>query len=84
MLHSLVDNLELKIWFCQKTSVTWSKMTPNYWMMVERYPNLKEKIGGSIPDCEISSLNLQGGKLPHVLWRWPIDLMSPKIRQKEK
>ena len=28
----------------------------NYWMMVERYPNLKEEVGGSIPDCEISSL----------------------------
>jgi hypothetical protein len=25
-------------------------------MMVERYPNLKEEIGGSIHGCEISSL----------------------------
>jgi hypothetical protein len=24
-------------------------------MMVERYPNLKEKVGKSIPNCEISS-----------------------------
>ena len=24
--------------------------------MVERYPNLKETVGGSIPGCEISSL----------------------------
>ena len=24
--------------------------------MVQRYPNLKEKVGGSIPDCEISFL----------------------------
>jgi hypothetical protein len=31
-------------------------MTLNYWMMVERYPNLKEEVGGSIPSCEISSL----------------------------
>ena len=31
-------------------------MTLNYWMMVERYPNLKEEVGGSIPGCEISSL----------------------------
>ena len=31
-------------------------MTLNYWMMVERYPNLKEEVGGSIPDYEISSL----------------------------
>jgi hypothetical protein len=25
-------------------------------MMVERYPNLKEEVGGSIPGCEVSSL----------------------------
>jgi hypothetical protein len=25
-------------------------------MMVERYPNLKEEVGNSIPGCEISSL----------------------------
>jgi len=24
---------------------------------VERYPNLKEEVGGSIPGCEISSLH---------------------------
>jgi hypothetical protein len=29
-------------------------MTLNYWMMVKRYPNLKEEVGGSIPGCEIS------------------------------
>jgi len=34
----------------------WSETTLNYWMMVERYPNLKEEVGGSIPACEISSL----------------------------
>ena len=33
-----------------------SKTTLNYWMMVERYPNLKEEVGGSIPGSEISSL----------------------------
>ena len=31
-------------------------MTLNYWMMEERYPNLKEEVGGLIPGCEISSL----------------------------
>ena len=36
--------------------IDWSEMTLNYWMMVKRYPNLKEKVGGSIPGCEISSL----------------------------
>jgi hypothetical protein len=25
-------------------------------MMVERYPNIKEEVGGSISGCEISSL----------------------------
>jgi hypothetical protein len=39
-------------------------MTPNYWMMVERYPNLKEEVGGSFPDCEISS------QLDRKLVRW--------------
>ena len=27
----------------------WSETTLNYHMMVERYPNLKEEVGGSIP-----------------------------------
>jgi hypothetical protein len=34
-------------------------------MMLERYPNLKEEVGGSIPDCEISSLH--DGKLSRWL-----------------
>ena len=34
----------------------WSEMTLNYRVMVEGYPNLKEEVGGSNPDCEISSL----------------------------
>jgi hypothetical protein len=29
-------------------------MTLNYRTMVERYPNLKEEVGGSNPDYEIS------------------------------
>jgi hypothetical protein len=52
-------------------SPTSDEMTLNYWMIVERYPNLKEEVGGSIPGCEISSLldkrNLPGGQLHHVL-----------------
>ena len=42
----------------------------NYWMMVERCPNLKEEVGSSIPGCEISSLIhrfVPGGKLPPML-----------------
>ena len=52
----------------------------HYWMMMmERYSNLKEEVGGLIPGCEISPLldiNLWGGQLPHVLSCWPIDLLS--------
>jgi hypothetical protein len=39
-------------------------MTLNYWMMVERYANLKEEVGGSNPGCEISSL------LDRTLAKW--------------
>ena len=28
---------------------------PNYWMMVEKYPNMKEEVSGSILRCEIST-----------------------------
>ena len=48
-------------------------------MMVERYPNLKEEVGGSKIGCEISSLldkNLPGGQLPPMLWRWHVSLLS--------
>jgi hypothetical protein len=31
-------------------------MTLNYYMMVERYPNIKEEVDSSIPGGEISSL----------------------------
>jgi hypothetical protein len=31
-------------------------MALNYKMMVEKYPNLKEEVGGLNPDYEISSL----------------------------
>ena len=40
----------------QSRLLSWSETTLNYWVMVERYPNLKEEVGGSIPGCEISSL----------------------------
>jgi hypothetical protein len=35
-------------------------------MVTERYPNLKEEVGGPIPGCEISSIlmeNLSSGQL---------------------
>jgi hypothetical protein len=31
-------------------------MTLNYWMMMKRYPNLKEEVGGLTPNRKISSL----------------------------
>ena len=42
----------------ESSKIDWllSETTLKYWMMVERYPNLKEEVGGSIPGCEISSL----------------------------
>ena len=43
----VIDNLASKIWY---------ETTLNYCMMVERYPNLKEEVSGSIFDCKISSL----------------------------
>ena len=39
-------------------------MTLNYWMMMERCPNLKEEVGGSISSSEISSI------LDRKLVRW--------------
>ena len=47
-------------------SQRWSKTTLKHMMMVERYPNLKEEVGGSIPGCEISFL------LDKKLVRWSI------------
>ena len=63
----------------------WSETTLNYWMTVERYPNLKEEVGGSILGCEISSLldiNLLGDQLLLVLWHWPVGLLSQEKKIK--
>ena len=38
------------------SDVMWFEMTLNFRMMVGRYPNFKDKVGGLIPDFEISSL----------------------------
>ena len=45
-----------KILIWPKKVLTWSKTTLNYQMMVERYPNLKEEVGGSNSGQKISSL----------------------------
>ena len=50
--------------------VVWSEITLNYWIMMERYPNLKEEVGSSNTGCENSSLSnriLPSGHLPPVL-----------------
>ena len=47
-----------------KTLIRRSETTQYYWMLVERYSNMKEAIGGSIPGCQISSL------LDKILARW--------------
>ena len=63
----------------------WSETTLIYWMMVERYPNLKEEVSGSIPSCLLSSLldiNFPGGQLPPyalVLACWPSISNKQKI-----
>ena len=44
------------IFFLMRTISIGSEMTLNYWIMIERYPKLKEEVGGSILDYEVSSL----------------------------
>ena len=54
-------------------------------MMVERYSNLKEEVGGSNPNREISSLldmNLSSGSLALVLWRWHVGAYVLKEQKK--
>ena len=56
-------------------------------MMVERYPNLKEEVGGLNPDCEISPLLdiiLPGAQLPPMLWRCIYQLSVSKEKKKKK
>ena len=65
-----------------KMSNMWFKTTLNYWTMLKRYPNLKEEGGGfdsrlwHLPS--LLDINLPGGQLSLVLWRWPVDLLSQK------
>jgi hypothetical protein len=53
VMDESVDHVGLSL---DKLLDFWSVMILNYQMMMERYPNLKEEVGGSIPACEISSL----------------------------
>jgi hypothetical protein len=59
-----------------------SKTTLNYRMMMKRYPNLKEEVGGLnlTPKSPLYLMeNLLGGQLPPVLRRCHIGLLSHKI-----
>ena len=61
-------------------------MTLNYRLMVEGYPNLKEEVGGSNPDCEISSLldgKLSRWSIAFCAWRWLVSLLSQKKTKKK-
>ena len=66
----------------------WSDTTLKYWtMLVQRYPNLNEKVGGSFPGCEIScplDINLPDGQLPLVLWHCysPFDCLKRKEKKR--
>jgi hypothetical protein len=55
-------------------------------MMVERYPNLKEEVGGSIPDCEIPELlDKETCKVVNCLMCFGVGLSAFYLKnQKEK
>jgi hypothetical protein len=65
-------------------------MTLNHQMTVERYPNLKEEVGGSIPNCEFSFL--PDGKLAKwssascalALASWPSVSKKENTKRKRK
>jgi hypothetical protein len=68
------EKLQILVWcllMLHRILANASKFTIEYGMMVERYPNLKEKVGGSIPPAAESPLyltkNLPSDQLPHVL-----------------
>jgi hypothetical protein len=46
--HAFLKDREVLPPLCYIPHDIRSKMTPNYRTMVERYPNLKEEVGGSI------------------------------------
>jgi hypothetical protein len=59
-----------------------SETTLNYRMMMKRYPNLKEEIGGlnlTTKSPLYLTENLLGGQLPPVLRRCHIGLLSHKV-----
>ena len=72
VLHNSSNQFD-NVWYNMRHVVN------KYWMMVERYPNLKEEVGGSIPGCKISSLldkNLPYGQLPPLLRLLHVRLLS--------
>jgi hypothetical protein len=53
-------------------------------MMVERHPNLKEEVGGSIPGCEISSLLHKRGREVNFLLCFGVSLLAFCLKKKRK
>ena len=53
---------------------------------MDKYPNLEEEVGGSIPGCEISSLLTKNVAMwstaSLVIWCWSVGLMSKNKERK--
>jgi hypothetical protein len=59
-------------------------MTLNYWMMMERCPNLKEEVGGSIPDYEISSpLDIKTCQMVNCLMCFGASMLAFYLKKEE-
>ena len=55
--------------------------------MVERYPNLKEEVGGLVSTLKSPlylTKNLSSSQLPHVLWCWLVGYLSQKKVKSKK
>ena len=77
-------------WFCVVASpyvfINSSETILNYWMMVERYSNLKEEVGGSVPGWSPVYLTeyLPGGQLSPMLWRWHVGMLAFCLKKTKK
>jgi hypothetical protein len=74
-----------KVASCGISRTQGSEMTLNYWMIVERYPNLKEEVGSLIPGWEISSLlDRKTCKVVNYLLCFDVGLSTFCLKNKEK
>ena len=56
-------------------------------MMLEKYPNLKKEVRGSIPGVRSPlylTKYLPGGQLPPMLWRWFVGLLAQQQINKQE